>query len=94
MDPNDENYDYRSSKRGVPLDVATAQNEKDLPALVKIKAILDDAITDLYMDFNAFNLKGDIKSQIKAHQIASNILVAVQSQVQIAIEEAVVVKQG
>lgn len=93
MEPNDENYDYRSSKRGVPLDVAQAQNEKDLPALVKIKAILDDAITDLYMDFNAFNLKGDVKAQIKAHQIASGILVSVQSQVEVSIQEAMAVKQ-
>jgi len=88
MGPNDEEFDYRSSKQGVPLDIVNAQNEKDLPALVKVKAILDESIIALYRDFNAFDLKKDIKEQILAHQIASNILVAVQSQVQVAIEEA------
>lgn len=94
MEPNGEEYGYRSSKQGVPLDVVNAQNEKDLPALVKIKEALDGAIVSLYADFNAFDLRGDIKSQIKAHQIASGILVAVQSQVDLAIQEATQVNQG
>lgn len=84
----DEEIPFFSPATAPSPDVVAENDEDDYTTLKQVKKILDDGITDLSKDFNAFDLAKDamkLEAQVAGRQIAYDILVPLQSMVDSAI---------
>lgn len=92
---DNEELPYRSPATAPGPDPVTDKDDEDLPTLLSVKKTLDEAITALYKDFNAFKiLATDNKTEatekllikILGKQEAYDILSPLQSTIESAIE--------
>lgn len=94
---NDASMPYRSPVTPAPASIPYSQDEQDYRTLTAIQQLLDESVTSLYKEFNAFDVLSDgtdeekrdkLMRQIAGNQIAFDILTPLLERVNNAINKA------
>lgn len=87
---DNEEIPYRTSVTVGPDRPASTRDENEYSTLIEVNKMLIQAIQDLYKDFNAFDWSeqvANLKAEVAGRQIAYDILMPLQQQVQSAIQD-------